>query len=461
MFNWFKKNKQEKKETEDAEEKSDSKSEENISEGKKIPKVTFSKYIASDDEPTSTKSMVIERHAKQLSNENQDKEEAMETIDEKDEPDLGKKKKAVDRAKRLISEVSKHNIAEYEEKFGRDPPIFSKSFKEIPKVMMSKHVALEDRPEMSKEIIDEHQAKQLVSDVWEEAVKDNGSQSETDIAKKENVIDKARKVISAASKMDGADSKVKFDYKPKTSVQEIPKVAMSKHIVLDDKPKLSKEIIAEKQARQLVSEVGEKATEDQIREESDQEEMRDLKKKEVAIDKAKELISAVSKKDVAYEEEKLREVSSEIDEERMSKKKDVVSKAKLLLSVVSQKEVTGGKTVPPIETTPKQVKSVLEVPEVELSESIESLKVDLEGGTEYDIQDIVNEAGYGKFQKILFFLCGIAWMIANYELMLITMFGDLVACEWTIYGWQNAFLTSVDGVHRCLHRSSHFWHDGG
>ncbi|GBL76135.1 Synaptic vesicle 2-related protein [Araneus ventricosus] len=442
MFGWFKKNRQEKEETENAEEESDLKSKEETSEGKKIPKVAFSEYIVSDDERTSTESLVTERQAKQLSNED-DMAKAVEIMDRKDKSDLKKKKKAVDRAKRLISEVSKKNIDESEEKFGKDPSTLSKSFKEIPKVTMSKRVVLDYRPEMSKEIINEQQAKQLVSDVWKEAVEDKTSKSETDVGKKEDVFDKPTKVISATSKMDDVDSNVKFDYKSKTSVQDIPKVAMSKHAVLDDSPKLSKEIIAEQQAKQLVSEVGEKATEDQVREMSAQEDMRDLKKKEVSVDKAKKLISAVSKRDVAYEEEKLSEVSSEVDEEKISKKEDAVSKAKLLLSGVSQREVTGGKPVPTAETTPKQEERDLEVSEVQISESIESLKIDLEGGTEYDIQDIVNESGYGKFQKILFFLCGIAWMIANYELMLITMFGDLVACEWTIYGWQNAFLTSM------------------
>ncbi|KAF8793344.1 Synaptic vesicle 2-related protein like [Argiope bruennichi] len=439
MLGCFKKNKEEKEDIKSADRKSDPNSEEEISDGGKIPKVTFSEHITSDDESISTKSRVKGTQAKQLPSDESSMMETEEAIKREDTSDLKAKKSAVDKAKRLISEVSKRNIVDSEEKLGKDPSDFSKSFKEIPKVAISKQVALDDKPEMSKEFIDEIQAKQLVSDVWEEALKK--SKSETNVAKKEAAFDKVKKVMSATIMMRGADYKTKFD--SKSSIQGIPEVTGSKHVALDHKPKLRKKMVTEQQAKQFVSDIDEKATDGQAIEKTSQTDLSDLKRKEVAIDKAKKLISAVSKRDAASEDEKISELSLEVDKGNTSKKESAISKAKLLLSAISQKDITSDKQLLNTETTPKSEEAYLEDSDIQICESIESLKIDFGGGIDYDIQDIVNEAGYGKFQKILFFLCGIAWMIANYELMLITIIGDLVACEWTVYGWQNAFLTSA------------------
>ncbi|KAF8776926.1 Synaptic vesicle 2-related protein like [Argiope bruennichi] len=97
---------------------------------------------------------------------------------------------------------------------------------------------------------------------------------------------------------------------------------------------------------------------------------------------------------------------------------------------------------------------------IKLESDTESLKVDIlssdesvakkvsdsfqnEENSRYYIDDVVNKGGYGKFQKLLTFLAGLGWFADAFEIVILSYLGDFLACEWTIYRWENATLTSM------------------
>ncbi|GFQ84446.1 synaptic vesicle 2-related protein [Trichonephila clavata] len=64
-------------------------------------------------------------------------------------------------------------------------------------------------------------------------------------------------------------------------------------------------------------------------------------------------------------------------------------------------------------------------------------------GTIYSVDDAVNQVGYGAFQIRLTLLAGLGWLADSFEIFILSVIGDFLACEWTLYRWQIALLTSI------------------
>ncbi|XP_071036756.1 synaptic vesicle 2-related protein isoform X2 [Parasteatoda tepidariorum] len=64
-------------------------------------------------------------------------------------------------------------------------------------------------------------------------------------------------------------------------------------------------------------------------------------------------------------------------------------------------------------------------------------------GVLYSVDDAVSKAGYGKFQIKLTILAGLGWLADAFEIFILSIIGDLMACEWNLYRWHIALLTSV------------------
>ncbi|XP_076364218.1 synaptic vesicle 2-related protein-like [Tachypleus tridentatus] len=61
----------------------------------------------------------------------------------------------------------------------------------------------------------------------------------------------------------------------------------------------------------------------------------------------------------------------------------------------------------------------------------------------YTIKDAVNAAGFGKFQYRLLILSSFSWVAEACEIMILSLLGGFLACEWLITSYQVAVLTSV------------------
>ncbi|GFY55962.1 synaptic vesicle 2-related protein [Trichonephila inaurata madagascariensis] len=64
-------------------------------------------------------------------------------------------------------------------------------------------------------------------------------------------------------------------------------------------------------------------------------------------------------------------------------------------------------------------------------------------GIVYSVDDAVNQVGYGVFQIRLTILAGLGWLADTFEIFILSVIGDFLACEWTLYRWQIALLTSI------------------
>ncbi|MEE6511972.1 hypothetical protein FKM82_018885, partial [Ascaphus truei] len=59
------------------------------------------------------------------------------------------------------------------------------------------------------------------------------------------------------------------------------------------------------------------------------------------------------------------------------------------------------------------------------------------------VEDAVEAIGFGKFQWKLSVLTGLAWMADAMEMMILSILGPQLHCEWRLPSWQVALLTSV------------------
>ncbi|GBN90340.1 Synaptic vesicle 2-related protein [Araneus ventricosus] len=84
----------------------------------------------------------------------------------------------------------------------------------------------------------------------------------------------------------------------------------------------------------------------------------------------------------------------------------------------------------------------LNVEDLSIDENAEK-KTTLQNEGVYYIDDVVNKAGYGRFQKLVTFLAGVGWFADAFEVIILSFIGDFLTCEWTLYRWQNAMLTSI------------------
>ncbi|XP_035231017.1 synaptic vesicle 2-related protein-like, partial [Stegodyphus dumicola] len=64
-------------------------------------------------------------------------------------------------------------------------------------------------------------------------------------------------------------------------------------------------------------------------------------------------------------------------------------------------------------------------------------------GITFSVDDAVNKAGYGAFQVRITCLAGLGWLADAFEIIILSVIGDFIACDWPLYRWQNALLTSM------------------
>ncbi|GFU13801.1 synaptic vesicle 2-related protein [Nephila pilipes] len=108
------------------------------------------------------------------------------------------------------------------------------------------------------------------------------------------------------------------------------------------------------------------------------------------------------------------------------------------------------------ETTEEKVVNDAENSETKSNDNKESVSCDKEEnenevpptkisytGCVYDIDNVIDEGGFGKYQWMVTFLGGMIWFAAASQIMILTLIGDLIACTWNIYRSQNALLFSV------------------
>ncbi|XP_022245826.1 synaptic vesicle 2-related protein-like [Limulus polyphemus] len=61
----------------------------------------------------------------------------------------------------------------------------------------------------------------------------------------------------------------------------------------------------------------------------------------------------------------------------------------------------------------------------------------------YTIEEAVNAVGFGKFQWKLTFVSSLAWMAEACEVMILSLLGRFLSCEWLITSFEVALLSSV------------------
>ncbi len=56
---------------------------------------------------------------------------------------------------------------------------------------------------------------------------------------------------------------------------------------------------------------------------------------------------------------------------------------------------------------------------------------------------IFDEFGFGRFQFFIIIVCGILWLSDGMEMMLLSILGPILQCEWHLIPWQEAFVTTA------------------
>ncbi|XP_063067142.1 synaptic vesicle 2-related protein-like [Engraulis encrasicolus] len=73
----------------------------------------------------------------------------------------------------------------------------------------------------------------------------------------------------------------------------------------------------------------------------------------------------------------------------------------------------------------------------------------------FTVEDAVEAIGFGVFQWKLSLLTGVAWMADAIEMMILSVLGPQLHCEWRLPSWEVAFITSVVFIGMML--SSSLW----
>ncbi|XP_076816791.1 synaptic vesicle 2-related protein-like [Clavelina lepadiformis] len=73
----------------------------------------------------------------------------------------------------------------------------------------------------------------------------------------------------------------------------------------------------------------------------------------------------------------------------------------------------------------------------------------------FTVEEAVEAIGFGRFQWKLSVLTGCAWMADAMELMILSIIAPQLQCEWRLYSWQKALITTVVFVGMML--SSSMW----
>ena len=64
-------------------------------------------------------------------------------------------------------------------------------------------------------------------------------------------------------------------------------------------------------------------------------------------------------------------------------------------------------------------------------------------GSRWTVDQAIDGAGFGRFQLVMLFFTGLAWMGDAMEMMLLSFLGPSVRCEWGVNPAQEGRLTSV------------------
>jgi len=78
-----------------------------------------------------------------------------------------------------------------------------------------------------------------------------------------------------------------------------------------------------------------------------------------------------------------------------------------------------------------------------------------EGTPSFTVEEAVEKIGFGRFQWKLSLFTGSAWMADAMELMILSIISPQLRCEWHLYTWQEALITTVVFVGMML--SSSMW----
>jgi len=62
---------------------------------------------------------------------------------------------------------------------------------------------------------------------------------------------------------------------------------------------------------------------------------------------------------------------------------------------------------------------------------------------EYTVEDAIEEIGFGRYQIFITLMAGFAWIADGMEIMVVTIIGPVLLCEWRITSLQEAFITTV------------------
>ncbi|XP_041916397.1 synaptic vesicle 2-related protein-like isoform X2 [Alosa sapidissima] len=73
----------------------------------------------------------------------------------------------------------------------------------------------------------------------------------------------------------------------------------------------------------------------------------------------------------------------------------------------------------------------------------------------FTVEEAVEAIGFGRFQWKLSMLTGVAWMADAMEMMILSILGPQLHCEWRLPSWEVAFITSVVFIGMML--SSSLW----
>ena len=73
----------------------------------------------------------------------------------------------------------------------------------------------------------------------------------------------------------------------------------------------------------------------------------------------------------------------------------------------------------------------------------------------FTVEEAVESIGFGRFQWKLSVLTGCAWMADAMELMILSIIAPQLQCEWRLYSWQKALITTVVFIGMAI--SSSLW----
>ena len=59
------------------------------------------------------------------------------------------------------------------------------------------------------------------------------------------------------------------------------------------------------------------------------------------------------------------------------------------------------------------------------------------------LDDLIDAFGFGKFQLFILVASGILWLSDGIEIMLLSILGPVLMCEWRLESWQEASISTA------------------